>query len=260
MKKPAAIVLAIVLALSAIIFTQHNKSATPSVQVTLPASDYTVNVFAASSMTGSLTELAKSFEASHAGVHIVFSFGASSTFAQQISNGAPAQIFASASVKAMTDAGTRMVHVQSFMSNRVVVAKPISKYVDIKTAAQILNDPKITWIQCAHEVPCGAAADKALKADGVTTTPKSLEPDVKSVLAKLLAGEVDAAIVYHTDVVAHQELSEILFADPATATTVYQIGEVEGTDPEAAEFIAYLLGPDGQAVFSAAGFDLTVPQ
>ncbi len=260
MKKPVALVLAIVLALGAIVFAQHNKSATPSVQVTLPASDHTVTVFAASSMTGSLTELAKSFEASHAGVHIELSFGSSSTFAQQINNGAPAQVFASASVKAMTDAGARMKNVQSFMSNQVVVAKPSTKYVEIKTAAQLLNDPRITWIQCAHEAPCGAAADKALKVAGVTSTPKSLEPDVKSVLAKLLAGEVDAAIVYHTDVVAHQELSEIAFADSASATTVYQIGEVDGADSIATEFIAYLLGPDGQAAFSAAGFNLVVPQ
>lgn len=215
-----------------------------------------INVFAASSLTETFTKLGKEFEASHPGVKVNFTFGSSSTLAQQIKAGAPARIFASASVKQMNQIADRVTSPQNFVSNEVVVAQstlPAGVTKD-SAAGTVVNDPSVSWIQCAHEVPCGAAADKALAAEGVTTKPKSLEPDVKSVLAKLLAGEVDAAIVYHTDVVANPGLFELKFGNKVAATTTYSIGVLDNKDVLAGELLNFLMSAHALDVYTNAGF------
>jgi len=223
----------------------------------------TVSVMAASSLTGTLTKLAAAYEAIHPNAKVVLSFGASSTLAQQITAGAPAQVFASASKKSMDAASSRVKTPVDFLSNFVVLALPSGKGIDPcfgvvpcsqSAVANFLNQGNVKWIQCAHEVPCGAAADKATKADGVTTKPVSLEPDVKSVVSKMVAGEADAAIIYHTDIVAHPTLREIKFNSTSEATTKYSIGEIDSGNKAAEDFIAFVRSAAAGKVFSAAGF------
>ena len=140
-----------------------------------------VTVFAASSMTESFTQVGKQFEKAHSGIKIVFSFQASSTLITQIKAGAPADILVSAEP---FSGGS------DYLVNRVVLGVPKTSAI---TRVSDLNNKKVTWIQCAHEVPCGSTADAALVGEGVTSRPISLEPKVSSAVAKLLAGEVDAA-------------------------------------------------------------------
>ena len=186
-----------------------------------------VTVFAASSMTESFTQVGKQFEKAHSGIKIVFSFQASSTLITQIKAGAPADILVSAEP---FSGGS------DYLVNRVVLGVPKTSAI---TKVSDLNNNKVTWIQCAHEVPCGSTADAALVGEGVTSKPISLEPKVSSAVAKLLAGEVDAAIIYRTDVLANKKLRAIEFANKDAAKTTYQIAQLS-KNRWAASFKNYL--------------------
>jgi molybdate transport system substrate-binding protein len=186
-----------------------------------------VTVFAASSLTESFTQIGKQFEKAHSGIKIVFSFQASSTLLTQIKAGAPADIFISA--EPFTGGSDYLV-------NRVVLGVPKTSTIN---KISDLNNNKVAWIQCAHEVPCGYTADAALIGEGVTSNPISLEPKVTSAVAKLLAGEVDAAIIYRTDVLANKKLRAIEFANRDAAKTTYQVAQLK-KNRWAATFMNYL--------------------
>lgn len=184
----------------------------------------TLTVFAASSLADSFTNLGKLFEKKHPNTAVIFSFLASPTLATQISAGAPADVFVSASKKDMQRASVRAPIYKEFVFNRIVLAMPVKNALKIE-AIKDLNKAGLKWIQCAHELPCGSAADAALASEGtVTSKPVSLEPKASGVIAKLMQGEVDAAIVYHTDVVKnHKALKEIVFSDRLASSTNYSI-------------------------------------
>jgi len=212
----------------------------------------TITVFAASSLTETFTELGRQFEAANPGTKVTFSFAASSTLAQQIIAGAPADVFASASEKSMEAAAEQIPVSTIFTSNRVVVSFPVDKPL---IAVTDLNDPAIKWVQCDRQVPCGTAADAALEADGITGTPVSLEPDVKSVVGKLTALEVDAAIIYITDVKsAGSKFSALEFSNIVKATTKYPIGINSNANTKAQAFVDFVLSEAGQQVLLDAGF------
>lgn len=217
----------------------------------------TLTVFAASSLGQTFTTMGKVFEAKHPGVTVQFSFLASSTLATQMLAGAPVDVFASASVTDMSTVKALVPDTIIFAANRVVLATPrgnkfgINKIVD-------LNKHGVKWIQCAHVVPCGVAADAVLASEGrVTSKPVSLEPKVSSVVAKLVSGEVDAAIIYHTDFVANKDvLKEIRFKDINAATTHYPIGVVKTSTQQvlAKSFVDMVLSAYGRKVLAEAGF------
>lgn len=211
-----------------------------------------VTVFAASSLTSTFTELGAAFEAKHSEVNVIFSFGASSTLAEQIAAGAPVDVFASASKKSMDAVAREIPNSSIFASNRVVAAFPAAKPLN---AISDLDKESVKWIQCDHQVPCGAAADAALSAEGISRSPVSLEPDVKSVVTKLIAQEVDAAIVYITDVIAAgKNIMSLEFRDAANATTSYPIGVTKSANSSAQLFVDYVLSIEGQKVLTDAGF------
>jgi molybdate transport system substrate-binding protein len=216
-----------------------------------------MTVFAASSLAQTFTDLGKSFESTHPGVKIVFSFQSSSALAAQLNAGAPADVFASASEIDMAKAKDRVPEPTSFVSNRIVLGVlptshvPINKMID-------LNKRNVTWIQCAHSAPCGAATDKALSVFGkVTSHPVSFEANASSVVAKLTSGEVDAAFIYHTDFVAHSTIiKEIRFGDTPSTQTVYSIGVVRDakSKDQAEQFVKLVLSSKGLALLVHAGF------
>lgn len=214
-----------------------------------------LTVFAASSLSGPFEQLGRQFEATHAGTTVRFSFAASSTLAQQIVNGAPADVFAAASPATMhvvTRAGAATGEPAVFVRNRLQIAVPKGNPAGIAGLAD-LADRRRTIGLCAPTAPCGAAAMAALAAAGVTAAPDTLEPDAKSTLAKVRLGEVDAALVYRTDVIAaDRSVDGIDF--PQAAGNDYQVAVLR--DGAAAAFVAHLRSPAGRAVLSAAGFEL----
>ncbi|HET6213692.1 MAG TPA: extracellular solute-binding protein, partial [Micromonosporaceae bacterium] len=105
--------------------------------------------------------------------------------------------------------------------------------------------------------PCGAAAKTALGAAGVTLTPVTLEPDVKATLTKLRLGEVDAALVYRTDVAAlGADVAGVEFPESAKAVNDYPIVTLSGApNPTGAgAFVAFVRTPAALTALSAAGF------
>ena len=220
------------------------------------AGSHTVTVFAASSLTKAFTALANKFQAAFPGVNVRISFGSSTTLATQISAGAPADIFASADIPSMSAVLGQFPKPVNYLVNQVVIAVP--KTSTITKEADLNGNTK--WLQCAHAVPCGIAADAALKSDGVvTSSPISLENSNASALAKLLAGSVDAALVFKTDVIANPtKIRAISFKDTEAASSQYQISISNQRSTVknhwAQTFYSYLTGFQAKKFLSANGF------
>jgi molybdate transport system substrate-binding protein len=216
----------------------------------------TVNVFAAASLTGTFTQLGKDFEAAHPGVKVVFNFAGSSALATQLNSGAPADVFASAAAKNMdqvTDKGTATTFVKNALEIAVPKGNP-GKITGLKDFTD--KDRKIAL--CAAQVPCGAAAEKVFAAAELTPQPDSLEQDVKAALTKVGLGEVDAALVYKTDVLAAQDKVEgIEFPESAQAVNEYPIATLtKAPNADGAKaFVDFVLSADGKKVLTAAGFE-----
>jgi molybdate transport system substrate-binding protein len=182
----------------------------------------TVNVFAAASLTGTFTQLGKDFEAAHPGVKVVFNFAGSSALAQQINQGAPADVFASAAPKNM-DQVTGKGTAPTFVKNKLEIAVPKGNPGKITGLKDFADKNKKIAI-CAVQVPCGAAAKKVFDATKIVAQPDSLEQDVKAALAKVSLGEVDAALIYKTDVLAAKDKVEgIEFPEADKAINEYPI-------------------------------------
>jgi molybdate transport system substrate-binding protein len=218
-----------------------------------------VVVFAAASLTETFTRLGEQFEAANPGTRVTISFGGSSALATQITEGAPVDVFASASAATMdqvveADAVTGRPAV--FARNELEIAVPAGNPGRISGLADF-GDEDRTIALCAEQVPCGAAARQALDAAGVTARPDTLEQDVRAVLTKVELGEVDAALVYHTDVLAAGDQVEgIALPESATAVNDYLIAPIaEAPNPDgAAALVAFVRSERGRSVLAEAGF------
>jgi molybdate transport system substrate-binding protein len=221
----------------------------------------TVTVFAASSLSGPFEDLGRQFEQAHRGVVVRFSFGSSAALAQQIRQGAPAGVFAAASPAAMrqvTDAAPTVGEPAVFARNRLQIAVPKGNPAGVRGIGDFA-DASLAIALCAPQAPCGAAAVAALDAAGVTAAPDTLEADAKATLAKVRMGEVDAALVYRTDVLAAvRQVDGIDFPQAAAAVNDYLIARLAtGRDAAvAAAFVEHVRSAPGRAVLAAAGFEV----
>ena len=232
--------------------TSTSTSDTPTV-----AGDITV--FAAASLTETFTKLGKDFEAANPGTKVKFNFAGSSALAQQLNQGAPADVFASAApanMKQVTDTKTITDAPTTFVKNKLAIVVPKGNPGKIAGLPDFaVADKKIAL--CAEQVPCGAAAKKVFEAAKVTPAPDTLEQDVKAVLTKVSLGEVDGALVYQTDVkAAGDKVEGIDFKEADQAVNDYPIAPVAKAPNAAAAkaFIAFVLSDKGKSVLSAAGF------
>ncbi|SCL34780.1 molybdate transport system substrate-binding protein [Micromonospora nigra] len=218
-----------------------------------------VVVFAAASLTESFTRIGRDFEAAHPGTAVVFTFAGSATLAAQINQGAPADVFASAApanMAAVTDAGNAAGAPVTFARNRLVIAVPPGNPHRVGSLAD-LTRPGTKVAVCAAQVPCGAAARTALDTAGVALTPVSLEQDVKGALSKLTLGEVDAALVYRTDVnAADATVDAVEFAEATAAVNDCSLVVLaDAPNPAGARaFVDHVRSPSAAAVLAEAGF------
>jgi len=219
----------------------------------------TVTVFAAASLTEVFTELGEQLELQHPGLDVRFNFAGSSALATQLTQGAPADVFASADTEQMdvvTNNGLVSTAPALFATNVLEIAVPAGNPGGITGLAD-LADPEKTIALCAAEVPCGAAAEQVFDAAGLTAAPDTLEEDVKAALTKVTLGEVDAALVYATDVQAAGSAVEgIEFPESADAVNGYPICPLTGApNPAGARAFVELVGSAaGQEALTAAGF------
>ena len=218
----------------------------------------TITVFAAASLKESFTLLGSQFQAAHPGTKVVFSFGPSSGLATQITQGAPAHVVASASpgtMKRVTDAGAGPGSTP-VANNAREIAVPVRNPANVRRLADLAG-PGVTVALCQAAVPCGATAAQVFKNAGLTVTPVSQEVDVKAVLSKVALGEVDAGVVYVTDVrSAGAKVKGIAIPDDVNASTSYPIATLttSGNRATAQAFTDYVLSPAGTTALTAAGF------
>ena len=219
----------------------------------------TVTVLAASSLKEPFTELERRFEAANDGVDVTISFAGSSDLAQQIVDGAPADVFAAANQTTMDTvvrAGLTAAEPRVFATNTLRIVVPPGNPKNITGFADLAR-PGLVLVVCAPQVPCGAATRKIEQDTGVTLRPASEEPDVKAVLGKVTDGEADAGLVYVSDVrSAGDAVTGVDFPEAAGAVNRYPVAPVRnGPNPElAARFVELVLGEDGRRVLAGAGF------
>jgi molybdate transport system substrate-binding protein len=232
---------------------------TPTAAAPTSAPAQNLTVFAAASLNETFTALGKQFETDNPGVTVKFNFAGSSDLAQQIVNGAPADVFASASdatMKTVTDADLTAAKPVTFAKNVLQIATPPGNPKKIATFAD-LAEPDIKVVVCAPQAPCGAAEQKIEKATGTALKPVSQESDVKSVLSKVETGDADAGLVYVTDVnSAGDKVQGVNFPEAAKASTNYPIAVLKNAPAGdlANQFLTTVTGERGWQALEQAGF------
>lgn len=221
----------------------------------------TLTVLAASSLSEAFTALGDRFEDEHPGTRVRLSFAASSELATQVTQGAPADVFAAAAPEPMEQvvaAGAVRGEPAVFARNRLQLVVPAGNPGGVRGLADLAR-PELDIALCAADVPCGAAAQQVFTAAGLTPAPDTLEADAKATLTKVALGEVDAALVYRTDVLAAGPAVRGL-ATPEAAGVVndYPVAVLADAPNRAAarDFVALLLSAQGRTVLADAGFEL----
>jgi molybdate transport system substrate-binding protein len=232
-----------------------------------------LTVFAAASLTDAFNAAKEGFETLYPHVTVVYNFGASNALAQQLVEGAPADLFASANSAQMNVAieGGRVISgtTRTFVRNRLVVIVPTGNPGEVQTL-QDLARPGLLVVLAAAEVPVGqysldfldkAAQDPTFGAtfkDAVLANVASYEENVRAVLTKIVLGEGDAGIVYTSDLTgdAADQVERLDIPDALNTIASYPIGMVQDSDQAemAQTFVDYILSPEGQAVLAEYGF------
>lgn len=218
-----------------------------------------VLVSAAASLTDAFGAVATTFEDGHPGVDVVLNLAGSSALREQVLEGAPVDVFASADTDTMDQvvaADAIEGEPRVFATNRLQIAVPPGNPGGV-TSLDDFGDDELLLGLCAPDVPCGNFARQALEAVGVTPAVDTNEPDVRALLTKVEADELDAAITYVTDVASTDGgVVGIDIPDSDNVVASYPIA-VLASAPNAATaraFVDFVLGPDGQALLVDAGF------
>lgn len=216
-----------------------------------------LTIFAASSLTATFTTLEGQFEDDHPDVDVVVSFGSSTTLAQQITAGAPADVIATAdetSMSVVSDADQLAGAPTPFATNSLIIAVPPGNPGDVSGVESLQTSD---FVMCAASAPCGAAGAAMLLNAGVAAQPRSFEPDVASVLTKVELGEADAGIVYVTDAIsAGDKVSTAPIAASVNVVNTYVVAAVAGAPQAelAAAWVTLVTSAAGQRVLADAGF------
>jgi molybdate transport system substrate-binding protein len=234
----------------------------------------TLTVLAAASLTESFTEIGKKFEEENPDIRVTFNFAGSQTLFQQLEQGIPADVFASANQKYMSDAISNgfveAPESKNFSKNALIVIYPKSNPGNIKVLADLSN-PSLKIVIAAEEVPVGKYTLEFLdKTDHTSSNLPaefkerflqnvvSYENTVKSVVSKVLLGEADAGVVYLTDVTGDSinELAMIEIPSDLNVIATYPIAALKSSKnlALAQAFVNYVLSEDGQNILQDYGF------
>ena len=219
----------------------------------------TLNVLGAASLTETFTTLANDFEKDHPGVSVKLAFDSSATLAEQVNQGAPADVLATADTATMqtvVDAGGTAKDPVLFATNHLQMVVPKDNPAGIKQFSD-LDKPNVKYVVCVDTAPCGKLAKKVLAANNITHKPASEEVDVKAVEAKVEQNEADAGLVYVTDAVAAGDKVKVIDV-PTTKGNLnqYPIAALKDAKESklAQQFVDLVLSSKGQQVLSDAGF------
>lgn len=223
------------------------------------ASQDTLTVFAAASLKQSFTQIGKQFEADHPGSSVDFSFAGSSDLVTQLTQGASADVFASADTKNMDKAAQADLlagEPVDFATNVLTIAVAPGNPEGIATFGDLAR-PGLDVVTCAPQVPCGAATETVEQATGVRLAPVSEESSVTDVLGKLTSGQADAGLVYVTDVAGSGgKVAAVDFPEAVDAVNTYPIATLkDSSNAELAQaFVDFVTGEKGRKVLGDAGF------
>lgn len=231
-----------------------------------------LTVFAAASLKGAFTEIGNTYSKAHPSVTITFNFAGSDTLAQQITQGAPADLFASANTRQMDVVvqGDEIAGsgVKTFAHNRLVLIYPTTNPAHIQSLQDVTR-PGVKLDLAAASVPVGqyaldflakASDDPAFGASYKANALKnvvSYETDVKAVLAKVALGEADAGIVYTTDAATENgKVGTLAIPDALNSIATYPIGVVKTSQHQATAqaLLDYINATQGQAILASFGF------
>jgi molybdate transport system substrate-binding protein len=216
-------------------------------------------VFAAASLKKSFTDIGEEFKTDNPGSDVEFSFAGSSDLVTQLTQGAPADVFASADTKNMDKAAKADLLSGSpvnFASNTLTIVtapgnpKKIASFKD-------LAQPGLSVVVCAAQVPCGSATATVEKATNVKLNPVSEESQVTDVLGKVTSGQADAGLVYVTDAQgAGDKVTAVAFPETSDAVNIYPIAVLKQSKNQelAKKFVDLVTGEAGQKALNAAGF------
>jgi molybdate transport system substrate-binding protein len=220
-------------------------------------------VSAAASLTSPFIEIGKSFEQRNRGVRVSFSFGPSDGLATQINEGAPVDVFASASAKwmdAVQHEGPGVPGRADFARNKLAIIVPAENPAGIEKLGDLTRN-RVKLVLAADGVPAGDYAREIFAsagiADAALANVVSNEEDVKAVVTKVLSGDADAGIAYVTDVTPNlaDRITVITIPDDVNVAATYSIAVVAGSQEAdlAQRFVHYVLG-EGQAILAEYGF------
>ncbi|MGA7227634.1 MAG: molybdate ABC transporter substrate-binding protein [Acidimicrobiia bacterium] len=219
-------------------------------------------VSAAASLTDAFADIASAFQKASPGVEVTLNLGGSPALREQIIAGAPADVFASANASNMDQleqAGALAGRSSVFARNYLEIAVPTGNPGDVQSL-QAFADPDLLIGLCAPEVPCGEFADQILAKAGVVASVDTYEPDVRALLTKIEEGELDAGIVYRTDVASTRDTIEAVEI-PVELNVVagYHIAVLaDAPHPDIAErFVAFVLSAPGREILSRYGFSVS---
>jgi len=250
--------------LLALVACGSNDASAPVSGSTSAAGDTTeITVFAASSLTTAFTQIGSDFEAANPGASVTFNFGPSGDLAAAIGSEGTADVFASAS-GAYMDEVSGEVGVSGradFALNELVIITPTDNPANI-SSLQDLAAPGVQLVLAAEGVPVGDYARQALGTAGIAEAALanvvSNEEDDAAVVARITAGEADAAVVYVSDVTSAvlPRVNAVGIPDIANVIATYPIAVVAGsTHADLAQaFVDYVTGPEGEATLADFGF------
>jgi molybdate transport system substrate-binding protein len=221
--------------------------------------DGSITVLAAASLTDAFDDVATAFEDANPGVSVERNYDGSSSLRDQILAGAPADVFASAdasTMDAVAEGDALAGEPATFATNQLAIAVPAGNQAGVEGLEDFGDDSLLIGL-CDEEVPCGDLGREALANAGVTPAPDTNEPDVRSLLDKVESGDLDAGIVYVTDVQAAGDRVEgIEIPADDNVVTEYPIATLAASeDPDVAEaFVAFVLSAEGQDILRSHGF------
>ena len=218
-----------------------------------------VVVFAAASLKGVFTQIGERFKADNPGVKVEFSFAGSSELANNLTQGATADVFASADTAQMdtlAKAGLLAADPTNFAANTLVIVTAPGNPKNVASFADLTRSG-ISTVICQKPVPCGSATRRIEDAAGIQLHPVSEEPSVSDALNKVTTGQADAALVYVTDALtAGAKVATVEFPESAGAVNVYPIAVLK-TAPHSAlaqKFVVMVTTETGQKILDQAGF------
>lgn len=228
------------------------------------ASAAEITVSAAASLTNAFKEIGAAYEKEHPDDKVLFNFAASDPLVQQISKGAPVDVFASADQEAMDKADSLKLLApdsrKNFVANTLVLITPVNGKHVIK-GLNDLQQAAVTRVTLGNpaSVPVGRYTRGALEQARLWSVvePKAIYgTSVRQSLDYVARGEVDAGFVYATDAAVQKDKVTVVATIPTTTPITYPIALIaRGPQPEAGrKFVDYLMAPAAQAVLAKYGF------